>query len=283
MGPTVAVVPELLRRTVASTVHRLFSGGEERPFTEPTTDDPGPIPLDSPVREVHRDTSMIVGGVRTLLYQTLHPDAMYGVAEHSNYESDPLGRLHRTAYFLEATVYGSADDAQQAIDVVRAIHSRVTGVLPDGRSYRADDPHLIGWVHATELDSFLTAFQTYGPRRLDEPEVDRYIADMSVIGEALGGRDLPMNRAELCDMLAMYREECVATPECRDTTRFLFAPQLPLPVLAVYPVIFGAATAMLPGWARRMLLLPLAPGVDPLVLRPAAEGLVRTLRWAAPR
>lgn len=274
---------ELLRRTVATTVHRVMSGGPERHVSASSTDDPGPIPLDSPVREVHADASMLVGGVRTLLYQTLHPDAMFGVAEHSDYESDPLGRLHRTAHFLQATVYGSADDAQQAIDLVRAIHGRVTGVLPDGRTYRADDPHLIGWVHATELDSFLTAFQTYGPRRLHADEVDRYVADMSIIGHALGGRDLPMSGAELDEMLAMYRRECVATPECRETTRFLFAPQLPLPVLAVYPVIFGAATAMLPAWARRMLLLPIAPGVDPLLLRPAAEALVRTLRWAAPR
>lgn len=271
-----------LRRGVATTVHRVMGGGDERPFADPAVDDPGPIPLDSPVREVHRDASMLIGGVRTLLYQTLHPDAMYGVAEHSDYESDPLGRLHRTAYFLEATVYGSARDAEQAIDVVRAIHARVRGVLPDGRAYRADDPHLIGWVHATELDSFLRAFQTHGPRRLRDAEVDRYIADMSVIGEALGGRNLPMNAMELRESLRGYRAECVATPECRDTTRFLFAPPLPLPALAFYPIVFGAATALLPGWARRMLLLPIAPGVDPLVLRPAADGLVRMLRWAAP-
>lgn len=274
------MIVENARRRIAQTVNRMVAGADERPFLEHDTNDPGPIPLDSPAREVLADASGFIGGVRALLYQCLNPDAVYAVHQHSNYEDDPLGRLQRTGYFLGATVFGSGREAEQAIAVVRSIHKRITGTLPDGRSYRADDPHLLGWVHATEVDSFLAGFQKYGPRRLDDAEADRYVADMAVIGEALGAVDMPRNQTELADMLAMYRKESRSTPECRDITRFIFAPQLPLTALPFYPVIFSAAVASLPYWERAELMLPVVPLADPLVIRPAATALIKLLRWS---
>src|SRR5882757_1276870 len=97
---------------------------------------------DSPVRRVHGDSSMFVGGLRALLLHSLHPLAMAAVAEHSDYRGDPWGRLQRTGYFLAVTTYGRADDARAAITRVRAVHERVTGTAPDGRPYAASDPHL---------------------------------------------------------------------------------------------------------------------------------------------
>lgn len=223
---------------------------------------------------------MFVGGVRALLLQTLHPVAMYAVAEHSDYEHDPLGRLQRTALFLGQTTYGSGTVANDAIHVVRSIHSRVTGVLPDGTIYRADDPHLLGWVHATEVDSFLAGYKKYGPERLSDTECDRYVADMASIGTALGVEDAPRSQAELAAMLDSYRDELRPSRECRDATRFLFAPALPITVLPFYGLIFSSAVALLPRWARAMLLLPVAPGIEPLLLRPAMTALTSALRWA---
>ena len=225
---------------------------------------------------------MFIGGVRSLVFQTLHPVAVYAVAQHSAYERDPLGRLQRTAYFLGATVFGSGTDAEKAIERVKKIHSRVKGQMPDGSLYRADDPHLLGWVHATEVDSFLRAYQTYGPTRLTGDQADRYVADMAIVGEALGADELPYSRSELAAVLDMYQAEARPTTECRDATRFLFAPQLPITVLPFYGLIFSAAVGSLPAWARSMLLLPVAPGIDPLVLRPAARTLTHVLRWASP-
>lgn len=276
---------ERVRKLINDSVQALFVPGDSdaRP-QEPPVFDPdaeGLLPADSPVRIVHGDPAMFVGGVRALLYQTLHPAAMYAVATHSDYRSDPLGRLQRTGSFLGTTTYGSVDQAEEAIAIVRAIHARVTGTLPDGTPYRAADPHLLGWVHTTEVDSFLTAYQRYGESRLTEEQADRYVSDMAVIGERLGMDHAPRNQAELAAMLDSYRPELSATPECRETTRFLFAPPLPLPNLPFYGVIFGAATAMLPYWARAMLLLPVAPGIDPLVLQPAARAITQTLRWAS--
>lgn len=280
------MTPDYLRRRLAGAVRSIVVGEateQARPVRASSrahAAEPGPIPSDSPVRVVHADPAMFVGGVRALLLQTLHPVAMQAVAEHSDYRNDPLGRLQRTASFLGATTFGSKADAATAIAMVRAVHERVTGTLPDGSTYRADDPHLLGWVHATEVDSFLVGFQRYGATRLDPEQADRYVADMAIIGSALGVEHAPTTRAELSDTLASYRNELATTRACRDATRFLFAPQLPLSVLPAYGLIFSASVGLLPRWARSMLLLPLAPGVDPLVLRPATRALTGVLRWA---
>jgi uncharacterized protein (DUF2236 family) len=272
---------EFVRQRVATVVRNLVIGDDTTP-PGPTWDpsDPNPIAADSPVRVVHADPAMFVGGVRALLFQTLHPVAMHAVAEHSDYEHDPLGRLQRTASFLGRTTFGSGAEANEAIQVVRSIHSRVVGTLPDGSTYRADDPHLLGWVHATEIDSFLTGHQKYGANRLSPEDCDRYITDMAIIGTALGVDDAPQSRAELAAMIDSYREELAPTKACRDATRSLFAPALPIGVLPFYGLIFTSAAAMLPRWARSMLLLPVAPGMDPFVLRPATTALTNALRWA---
>lgn len=272
---------EQVRQRVASTVRRLVAGTDDVPRVAAwDPDDPNPIPADSPVRTVHGDPAMFVGGVRALLFQTLHPVAMYAVAEHSDYEHDPLGRLHRTAEFIGRTTYGSGAEANKAIHQVRSIHGRVVGEMPDGSIYRADDPHLLGWVHVTEVDSFLASHQKYGEQRLSAEECDRYVADMGLIGGALGVDDAPQSRAELAAMIDSYRSELGPSKQCRDATRFLFAPPLPITVLPFYGLIFSSAVAMLPRWARSMLLLPVAPGIDPLVLRPATKALTQALRWA---
>jgi len=272
---------EQVRTRVASTVRQLIAGTEDVPrLAAWDPNDPNPIPLDSPVRTVHADPAMFVGGVRALLFQTLHPVAMYAVAEHSDYEHDPLGRLHRTAEFIGRTTYGSGAEANEAIHQVRSIHTRVVGTLPDGTLYRADDPHLLGWVHATEVDSFLAGHQKYGEKPLTPDESDRYVADMALIGEALGVDDAPQSCAELAAMIDSYRHELGPSKECRDATRFIFAPALPITVLPFYGLVFSSAVAMLPRWARSMLLLPVAPGIDPFVLRPATKALTHALRWA---
>src|SRR3954449_3306984 len=149
---------------------------------------PGPrwFGPDSPIARVHGDASMFVGGMRALLLQTLHPAAMRGVAEHSGYRGDMWGRLARTSRFLAVTTFGHADDAQQAVDVVRAIHDRVTGTLEDGTTYDANDPHLLEWVHVAEIQSFLLAHRRYGAHPLDQAGYDEYVAQAAVIARKLG-------------------------------------------------------------------------------------------------
>src|SRR5215510_15075127 len=149
---------------------------------------PGPrwFPAGSPITRVHGDASMYVGGIRAVLLQTMQPQAVLAVAEHSACHGDMWGRLARASRFLDVTSFGTADDAQQAVDAVRAIHDRVTGTMPDGTPYDANDPHLLEWVHVAEIQSFLLAHQRYGARRLDQAGYDEYVAQASLVVTRLG-------------------------------------------------------------------------------------------------
>ena len=235
---------------------------------------------DSAMWAVHTDVAMLVGGLRALLLQTLHPLALAGVVQHSTYKTDPLGRLHRTGAFVGTTTFGTVEESDQIIAQVKAIHARVNGTARDGREYSALDPHLLMWVHCTEADSFLRARQRYGATPLPEGVADTYVAEIGEIGAALGVIDPPQNQAELRERLISYRPELQATRDTRETVRFLVAPPLPLAARPPYGILFGAATAMLPRFARRMLLLPVAPGAETLAIRPAATALLRTMGWA---
>lgn len=234
-----------------------------------------------PVRTVHSDASMFIGGMRALLLQTLHPLAMAGVAEHSDYRNDPWGRLQRTAEFLAATTFGPTDLAQHAVDRVNAVHRAVTGTAPDGRPYAARDPHLLRWVHVAEVDSFLSTYQAYGAGRLTPEQADGYVADMAVIARKLGVTAPPLSVRGLRDQLHMFRHELHSTPQSRDAVHWLLVdPPLDAARRVPYAMISAAAVATLPAWARMELRLPRLPLVDELIARPAGNLLARTFRWA---
>ncbi|MFI8073902.1 oxygenase MpaB family protein [Streptomyces sp. NPDC086033] len=246
-------------------------------------DTPGPrwFAPDSPIRTVHGDASMFIGGLGALLLQSLHPLAMAAVAGHSGYRGDPWGRLQRTSTFLAVTTYGTAQDAQRAVDHVRGIHHRIRGTTTDGRPYHAADPHLLAWVHAAETFSFLRAHERYGARPLDASGYDAYVADTARVAEALGVIAPPRDRRELSERLTAYRPELHATPEARSAARFLLLrPPLPLAVRPFYGGLAANAVALLPDWARDMLWLPRLPLVDDLAVRPTGQALTRTIRWA---
>ena len=224
---------------------------------------------------------MFVGGVRALLLQSLHPLAMAGVAAHSGFKGDPWGRLQRTSHFLAVTTFGASDDAEAMVARIRAVHETVTGTAGDGRRYAASDPHLLRWVHIAEIDSFLAAHQRYGRDPLDADGRDGYVADTARVAEALGVEDPPRSEAELRAQLIGYQPELRGTPAAREAARFiLLNPPLPLLALPPYLAIAGAAVAMLPRSARRELRLPVLPVAEAIVVRPAGEGITRTIRWA---
>ena len=236
---------------------------------------------DRPIRRVHSDAAMFIGGLRALLLQSLHPLAMAAVAAHSGYRSDPWGRLQRTSLFVAMTTFGTAADAQRAVDRVRGVHERVRGIAPDGRGYRASDPHLVRWVHVAEVDSFLRCYQRYGERPLSDAECDGYVADAARVATALGVPDPPRTRAELADQLAGYRPELAGTPAAREAARFLLLrPPLPLVARPPYAVLAATTVATLPGWARWPLRLPYLPVAEATAVRLAGHGLVAGIRWA---
>jgi uncharacterized protein (DUF2236 family) len=245
------------------------------------TGEPGWFDDDAPIRRVHADASMFVGGLRAILLQSLHPRAMAGVAQHSDYRNDPWGRLQRTADFLAATTFGPASEAQSAVDIVHRVHERVVGVTSDGQPYAANDPHLLRWVHLAEIDSFLAAHDRFGRNRLVGDDRDRYVADAAVVARALGVKAPPESEAEVRAQLRAFRGELRGTPEARDAARYLLVrPPLPLAGRAAYGMIGAAAVSLMPAWTRWPLRLPWMPITDATVGRALGDAVTKTLRWA---
>src|SRR5260221_14779726 len=108
------------------------------------------------VWRVPRDRSFPLAGMRSLMVQALHPLAMAGVAEHSNWQHDPFGRLAATAGYVLTVTYADTSTAMRAAERVRHVHTHVTGVDPaTGLPYQASDPDLLLWVHAGMVDSIV--------------------------------------------------------------------------------------------------------------------------------
>ncbi|MEW2162772.1 oxygenase MpaB family protein [Streptomyces sp. NPDC007084] len=278
-GPDITAVRERLGSALFARVAGP-DGPENRARIHHT---PGPrwFGPDRPIRRVHGDASMFIGGLSALLLQSLHPLAMAAVSAHSGFRGDPWGRLQRTSTFLATTTYGTAESAQDACDRVRAVHERVRGVTSEGTPYHASDPHLLGWVHVAEVDSFLRAHQRYGLHPLSDAECDGYVSDAARVANALGVADPPTTLAELDARLASYRAEVRATPEAREAARFLLLnPPVPLAVRLPYGVLAANAVSLLPSWAAAELRLPRLPLVDSVCVRPLGSAITSVVRWA---
>ncbi|WP_440068496.1 oxygenase MpaB family protein [Streptosporangium sp. OZ121] len=231
---------------------------------------------------VHIDRSMWIGGVGGLMLQALHPLAMRGVWQNSDFRRDPFGRLHRTADFVGRVTFGSPAEADEIGRRVRGIHRRLRFDDPDtGRVRRVDDPELLLWVHCAEVSSYLSVARRAG-LGLDDRQADRYLAEQrrSATYVGLHAEDVPGSVAELDDYLASTRPLLRVTPEAVATVRFLMWPRLPAGLRALTPgkpayFPFGALCYYaLPGWARRMY------GVLPEVPPGAVTAALRAFRLA---
>lgn len=249
--------------------------------------DPGLFGPESLVWRVHGDLPvMLIGGFAALMLQTLHPLAMAGVAQHSRYREDPLGRLQRTARYVAGTSFGPMPLVDSLVRRVKAVHATVRGTAPDGRSYSADDPDLVTWVHTTEFWCILRSHQRYSLDPLLAAEKDRYLAEVAVLGELLGGRAVPASTEAYRRYFVAVEPELCATPGARDALAFLRRPFSGGSLDAVaHHVIAEAAFDLLPGFARRLFALGrqslgggVLPGPGALATRAAALGAAVALR-----
>ena len=269
-----------LRRRIAGEVVAIFndrSRGEAPVVRRPEESWFGPR---SVTWRVHGDvTSMMVGGVSSLLLQMLHPAVLAGVWDHSNFRADMHGRLRRTARFIALTTYAAEADARTAVARVRAIHGRVTGTLPDGTPYRADDPRLLAWVHATEVRSFLAAWRRYAEPGMTAADQDRYIDEMSRIGLALGADPVPRDRAGIEALIRSMRGDLRVDARTTEVARLIFCQkQANRLVQPAHALVMQAGVDLLPDWARR--LHGLGRPIPAPLLRAGTYGIARTLRWA---
>ena len=247
-----------------------------------TTGDPGLFGPGSVAWRIHADPAMLVGGLRAILLQALEPRAMAAVDQHSRFREDPWGRLERTTKYVVSTTYGTTEEAEAAAALVRRVHVSVRGVDPVTRlAYSADDPDLLLWIHAVEIESFLLAYRTYAGR-IDRADGDRYVTEMARAAELLGlpSAMAPRSERDLADYLQSVRGLRV-TPAARDGLRVVLFPPMRLPYRPLWAIPTTAAIAILPGYARRMYRIPWVPPVG-LSVRAAVFALSRTLNLVTP-
>jgi len=269
-----------VRQALVLQVRKLV-GGTGDDTVERNRQDSGLFGPDSACWKVHGDfTSMMVGGITALLLQMLHPGALAGVWDHSDFRHDMSGRLKRTAGFIAGTTYGDRAEAQGLIDHVHAIHARVTGTLPDGTPYAAQDPHLLAWVHVAEVSAFLAAYLRYVDPAFPGAEQDRYYRETSEIARRLGAPAVPQSRAEVAAYFDAMRPELLFDRRTREVAQALLSQAAPSAAAApAMALAFDAAKDLLPAWAARMHGFALS-APRRTAARLGVRGMGRTLRWA---
>ena len=211
------------------------------------------VPPDGAAWAVHGSLPTLVGGVRALLLQALHPLPAAAVRQHSSYATDPLGRLQRTARWLTVSTFGDVASAERASAGVRKLHESVVGTAADGRDYAAADPRLLLWVHCAFTDSFLTAHEALGGRPIPGG-ADAYIREWAATARLLGVDDPPQSRQELAAALEDYRgAELGRGSDTAALLEFLRRPPLPRAQVLAYRVLFDAATELLDPRDRELL------------------------------
>jgi uncharacterized protein (DUF2236 family) len=212
------------------------------------------------------DLSAPVAGLRSVLIQALHPLAMAGVDQHSNWRLDPVGRLAATSAYLATITYGNRADVSRAAGRVRVIHQHVRGTdTVTGRPYAAGDPALLLWVHAALVDSVLAATRLFGTPPA-EADADAYVGEMAVSAELLGvPRELIPDRvAALEEYIAGVRPELCCTPAAAESMGYMLDPAgMGEEIAELWQDLRDAALATLPGWARDLYGYPDPPPVTP--------------------
>ena len=199
---------------------------------------------DSAVWEVHGCIATLVGGIRALLMQAAHPAALTGVAEHSAYDTDPLGRLERTTRWLTITSFGSTEAIEIEARRVRQMHKRVEGIFEDKTgshvSYSASDPRFLLWVHCAFTDSFLRAHEELGYPL--SQGADRYVNEWAKSAQPLGLTDAPHSKQELQHVMATFaREEVTRIAMTPPIVGFILRPPFSRGGLFVYRILANAA------------------------------------------
>ncbi|MBW6433063.1 DUF2236 domain-containing protein [Actinoplanes hulinensis] len=232
------------------------------------TGDVGLFGPDSVTWKLHREPILMLGGLRSLYLQALHPRAVAGVAQNSGYRADPWGRLMRTSDYVGTVVYGTTDEVRQAASRLRRLHARMSATDPrTGERFRIDEPDLLRWVHVAEVESFLTTAVRAGVDLTPE-EIDGYYTEQLRSAELVGldPATVPATAAEVAAYFTAMRPELGLTRDGAEAAVFLTVPPIPGhwgglpfrlgltlgPARWAYFGIAGTALGLLPAWARKM-------------------------------
>jgi uncharacterized protein (DUF2236 family) len=224
-----------------------------------TSADPGLFGPESVSWRVHHDPAAVLGGIRALVLQSLHPEVMLGFYRVTGTREDPWGRLARTASYVNAITYGTEAEAEAAAARVRKVHAAL----------RLDEPEWLLWVHCGAVDSWLSGHRRAGAPMTDA-EADAFVEEQVTAARLIGCvvDDVPRTVAELDDYMTAIRPRLEVTPEAREAARGLLWPPMTARVQFLTPARPAWTTAavtgfaLLPRWARRMFALPGLPTTD---------------------
>ena len=286
----IIVMPASLRVLTAPATARIrawvlnvFPRGRSGIDYDTPAGDPGLFGPDSITWRIHADfPGMLSGGLCALMLQTLHPHALAGVWDHSNFREDLVGRLRRTTDFVAGTTYAGRGEAERLIARVQAIHARVQGTTSDGTPYRADDPALLTWVHVTESYGFLQGYRRYC-RTVPTALADAYYAEVACVAEALGACDVPKREADVAAYFDSVRDTLRYDERSREVLAVLSRMHLPVPMAGLSRDLFlGAGAALLPGWAEHLLQRTSLQQMQTRAAAGALAGLAPLFRAALP-
>lgn len=235
-------------------------------------------PTDAPW-VVHADIATLVGGIRALLMQALHPGSLAGVADHSRYEADPLGRLAGTTKWLTILTFGSTDSISKESARVNAMHKKVVGEYTDNageqKSYQAADEDLLLWVHIAFTESFLVTHQNYGLKEIPGG-ADAYIRQWAKAVAPLGLVNAPKSLVELHSAISQFENILTANETTHRVVDFIKHPPLSKAALIPYSLLFQAAAVTIDPAYLKILGIKTWPRV---VVKPLARALMRTMRF----
>lgn len=227
-------------------------------------------------RVMKNPVALVIGGFAAVILELAEPRVRTGVWEHTTFRTDPVTRIRRTGYAACVTIYGPADIARGMIAGVVRAHDRVEGQTPEGVPYRANDPELLTWVHATAAFGFVEAYNRY-VRQLSEEDTDRFYTEGAPAARLYGADKPPQSRAELDAIFAAMAPKLGASDILFEFFSIVRAAPI-LPVKAVQRLMVRAAVSMTPDWARETL------GLGPKFgLRGGEHTLLRAMGAAAER
>ena len=273
-----------IQKALARRFVRLLSGSEtgKPPWLGAVAegDEPGLYLPNQAPWIVHADFATLVGGVRALLMQALHPGSLTGVRQHSRYEQDPLGRLAGTIRWLTVTTFGPTKSNLAEANRVNKLHTRVKGEYQtasgEKRNYQAADKDLLLWVHVAFMDSFLRAHQNYSKKPIPGG-ADEYVRLWAESVKPLGLEIAPLSEAELLATLKQFDNQLVVNEDTREVIKWLKNPPLPTLAKPFYRLFFFAALATMPVHYQKLLnqrTLPL------WFVKSQTTNLLRLMRFA---
>jgi uncharacterized protein (DUF2236 family) len=271
------MLDELIRNAIREMVG---GGGPPVAFLTPRGDR-GLFGPEAVAWKVHADfISMMIGGISSLILQALHPQALAGVWDHSSFRDDLKGRLGRTAFFIAATTYGPTDMANNLINKVNHIHTKITGLDEFGKPYSATDPHLLAWVHLTETRSFMNSFEDYRKEKISNEEKDQYFLEMKSLGERMGAIDLPSTYLKTENMISQYIPELHFGERAKSILDLLEHFPSSLAAKPFIKLISHAGVLNLPDWAYPFINKPIPSQLERLAVKKSIELIAIPVREA---